>query len=68
MSLAKTLGNGVPIGACLARGAAAELIQPGSHGSTYGGNPLCCHVAATVVTEIERLELLERKEQLMQAS
>lgn len=64
MSLAKTLGNGVPIGACLARGAAAELMQPGSHGSTYGGNPLCCHVAATVVTEIERLELLDRVSEL----
>lgn len=64
MSLAKTLGNGVPIGACLARGPAAELMQPGSHGSTYGGNPLCCHVASTVISEIERLDLLERVEEL----
>jgi len=64
MSLAKTLGNGVPIGACLARGHAATLMQPGSHGSTFGGNPLCCHVASTVVSEIERLDLLNRVEEL----
>lgn len=39
MTLAKALGNGVPIGACLSRGAAAEALQPGSHGTTFGGNP-----------------------------
>lgn len=42
MTLAKALGNGVPIGACLAHGKAADLLVPGSHGSTYGGNPLAC--------------------------
>jgi acetylornithine/N-succinyldiaminopimelate aminotransferase len=42
MTLAKGLGNGVPIGACLARGAAADVLGPGSHGSTFGGNPLAC--------------------------
>jgi len=39
MTLAKSLGNGIPIGACLARGKAAQVLQPGSHGSTCGGNP-----------------------------
>lgn len=51
MTLAKALGNGVPIGACLARGAAAELFGSGSHGSTFGGNPLAC-AAALAVLEI----------------
>ena len=64
MSLAKTLGNGVPIGACLAKGHAATLMQPGSHGSTFGGNPLCCHVASTVISEIKRLDLLKRVDAL----
>ncbi len=49
MTLAKGLGNGVPIGACLARGAAAELFGPGSHGSTFGGNPLACSAALAVL-------------------
>ena len=45
MALAKGLGSGMPIGACLARGAAAEVFQPGNHGSTFGGNPLACAAA-----------------------
>jgi acetylornithine/N-succinyldiaminopimelate aminotransferase len=49
MTLAKGLGNGVPIGTCLARGAAAELFGPGSHGSTFGGNPLACSAALAVL-------------------
>ncbi len=49
MTLAKALGNGVPIGACLTSGIAAELIQPGNHGSTFGGNPLACRVGYTVL-------------------
>ena len=49
MTLAKALGNGVPIGACMARGSAADLIQPGSHGSTFGGNPLAARVGLEVV-------------------
>ncbi len=48
ITLAKALGNGMPIGACLARGQAAELFQPGSHGSTFGGNPLACRTALAV--------------------
>ena len=54
MSVAKALGNGVPIGACLARGEAAEVLQPGSHGSTFGGNPLACSAALAVIETMER--------------
>ncbi|MBF0256117.1 MAG: aspartate aminotransferase family protein, partial [Gammaproteobacteria bacterium] len=53
MTLAKALGNGVPIGACLARGAAAELFAPGNHGSTFGGNPLACSAALAVLEVME---------------
>lgn len=59
MTLAKGLGNGVPIGACLARGNAARLFTPGSHGSTFGGNPLACRVACTVLEIIEEQGLLD---------
>ncbi|HVL01736.1 MAG TPA: aspartate aminotransferase family protein [Dongiaceae bacterium] len=52
VTTAKGLGNGVPIGACLARGVAANTFKPGNHGSTYGGNPLCCGVALAVVDTI----------------
>jgi len=62
MTLAKGLANGVPIGACLARGAAAELFQPGSHGSTFGGNPLACAASLAVLEVIERENLLARVE------
>jgi acetylornithine/N-succinyldiaminopimelate aminotransferase len=48
MTVAKALGNGVPIGACLAQGPAAELFAPGHHGSTFGGNPLACAAALAV--------------------
>ncbi|MHB8742433.1 MAG: acetylornithine/succinylornithine family transaminase [Sulfuricaulis sp.] len=54
MTLAKGLGNGVPIGACLAHGTAAEVFKPGSHGSTFSGNPLVCRVALAVIDELER--------------
>lgn len=64
MSLAKGLGNGVPIGACLAAGVAAELFAPGNHGSTFGGNPLVCRVAHTVLDVIERDGLVARAAQL----
>ncbi len=49
VTTAKGLGNGVPIGACLARGPAANVLGAGHHGSTYGGNPLACAAALTVV-------------------
>jgi acetylornithine aminotransferase len=49
MTLAKGLGNGFPVGACLAHGEAAEMLAPGTHGSTFGGNPLACRVGLTVL-------------------
>jgi acetylornithine aminotransferase len=49
MTLAKALGNGIPIGACITRGKAADVFQPGNHGSTFGGNPLACRAAHTVL-------------------
>ncbi|MDH3635305.1 MAG: aspartate aminotransferase family protein [Gammaproteobacteria bacterium] len=52
MTLAKALGNGVPVGACIARGKAAEVFQPGNHGSTFGGNPLASRAAYTVLTSM----------------
>lgn len=60
MAVAKALGNGVPIGACLARGKAASLIQPGSHGTTFGGNPLASRAGLTVIEEIEKHDLVNR--------
>ncbi len=60
MTLAKGLGNGFPIGACLARGAAANVLQPGSHGSTFGGNPLASVAALTTLSIIEEENLLPR--------
>ncbi|QOY73245.1 MULTISPECIES: aspartate aminotransferase family protein [unclassified Pseudomonas] len=59
MTLAKGLGNGVPIGACLARAAVAALFTPGSHGSTFGGNPLACRVGCTVLDIIHEQGLLQ---------
>jgi acetylornithine aminotransferase len=64
MTLAKGLGNGMPIGACLARGVAAELFAPGSHGSTFGGNPLACRVALSVLDVIETNGLIQRTAEL----
>jgi len=64
MTLAKGLGNGVPIGACLAHGKAAELFQPGNHGSTFGGNPLTCAAANAVVETIIKDGLCQRADQL----
>jgi len=60
VTLAKGLANGVPIGACLARGAAASTLTPGSHGSTFGGNPLACAAASAVLETIAGDGLLER--------
>lgn len=57
---AKALGNGVPIGACLARGAAGDVLGPGTHGSTFGGNPLACSAALAVLDVIRDQRLLER--------
>jgi acetylornithine aminotransferase len=59
MPLAKGLGNGIPIGACLAAGPAAELFKPGNHGSTFGGNPLACAAALVTLAIIEEERLME---------
>ncbi len=64
MTLAKGLGNGVPIGACLARGAAAGVFQPGNHGSTFSGNPLVCR-AALAVLDVLRSEKLDQRAALL---
>jgi acetylornithine aminotransferase len=59
VTMAKGLAGGVPIGACLAKGAAAELFKPGNHGSTFGGNPLACAAALATLETIEEERLLE---------
>lgn len=66
MTLAKGLGNGMPIGACLARGEAANLLAPGNHGSTFGGNPLACRVAMSVLDVVESQQLADRADKLGQ--
>jgi acetylornithine aminotransferase len=64
MTLAKALGNGMPIGACLAKGLAAELIKPGSHGSTFGGNPLASRAALAVIDILAKQKLHENAAKL----
>jgi acetylornithine/N-succinyldiaminopimelate aminotransferase len=64
LCLAKGLGNGMPIGALLARGAAATCFQAGNHGSTFGGNPLACRVALAVLDTIETQNLNARVQAL----
>ncbi len=59
MTLAKGLGSGVPIGACLAGGKAAEVFKPGNHASTFGGNPLACRAALTTLDIIEQEGLMD---------
>jgi acetylornithine/N-succinyldiaminopimelate aminotransferase len=56
VTVAKALGNGMPIGACLARDKAANVFQPGNHGTTFGGNPLACATALAVIEEMQRLD------------
>ncbi len=60
MTLAKALGNGMPIGACLARGKAAGLFAPGNHGTTFGGNPLACAAGLAVVETMKTEALWDR--------
>ncbi|MCP4878003.1 MAG: aspartate aminotransferase family protein [Gammaproteobacteria bacterium] len=63
MTLAKALGNGVPIGACMTRGSAAEVFKPGNHGSTFGGNPFACRAAFTVLESMLENKIAENAEQ-----
>lgn len=67
MTLAKGLGSGVPIGACLAAGRAAGVFKPGNHGSTFGGNPLACVAALTTLEVIEADGLMARATTLGEA-
>lgn len=62
-TLAKALGNGVPIGACLANGKAADIFSAGNHGSTFGGNPLACSAALAVLETLENSKLTSDAEQ-----
>jgi acetylornithine aminotransferase len=64
MPLAKGLGSGVPVGACLARGAAAKVFKPGNHGTTFGGNPLAMVAAITTLGVIEKDGLLDHARQM----
>jgi acetylornithine aminotransferase len=59
VTLAKGLAGGIPIGACLAKGAAADVFKQGNHGSTFGGNPFACAAALTTLDVIEQDHLLE---------
>lgn len=65
VTTAKGLGNGVPIGACLAKGKAANVLQPGNHGSTFGGNPLAC---AAALATVKALQTPEQKAQISRLS
>ncbi|TDK84910.1 acetylornithine transaminase [Mycolicibacterium mucogenicum] len=60
ITLAKGLGGGLPIGACIAIGHAAELLQPGMHGSTFGGNPVCTAAGLAVVRTLADDDLVHR--------
>lgn len=60
ITLAKALGNGLPIGACVARGELADAFRPGDHATTLGGNPVTCAAALTVLAVMERDRLVER--------
>ncbi|GMV68579.1 MAG: acetylornithine aminotransferase [Pseudomonadota bacterium] len=64
VTVAKGLGNGIPIGACLASGVAAKLFTPGRHGSTFGGNPFACRVGCKVLEVTSRDELPQRADRL----
>ena len=64
MSLAKGLGSGVPIGACVARGAAANVFTYGKHGSTFGGNPLACAAGLATLQAIEQEDLCKNSKRI----
>jgi len=60
MTVAKALGNGIPVAACVARGASARVLTPGSHGTTFGGSPFASRVALTVIRRMRELDLPAR--------
>ncbi|MEM7053589.1 MAG: aspartate aminotransferase family protein [Pseudomonadota bacterium] len=60
LTTAKALGNGIPVAACIGSGAAAETLTPGSHGSTFGGSPMACRAALTVLARMDELDLVNR--------
>ena len=64
VTMAKGLGGGLPIGACIALGRAAALFQPGSHGSTFGGNPVCTAAGLAVIRILTEGDLLSRASRL----
>jgi acetylornithine aminotransferase len=66
MTLAKGLGSGVPIGACLTAGAAVGTFKPGNHGSTFGGNPLACAAGIATLNIVEQDQLMVHAGQLGQ--
>ena len=60
ITVAKALGNGVPIGACIAKDTVSNILQPGTHGSTFGGNPLASRAGLAVVEAMEQSDLINR--------
>jgi acetylornithine/N-succinyldiaminopimelate aminotransferase len=64
MAVAKGIGAGFPLGACLAKGEVAKSMIPGTHGSTYGGNPLACVAALKTIELMERDNLCQRADQI----
>ena len=64
MTLAKALGNGFPIGACLAAGKAKNIFSPGTHGSTFGGNPLATRAGLTVLNIIEKEDVINNAKEI----
>ena len=64
VTTAKGLGNGMPIGACLATGKAADVLQPGNHGTTFGGNPLACSAGIAVIETLKAENLVARAKHL----
>ncbi len=67
LATAKGLGNGLPIGACMARGRASDLLIAGDHGTTYGGNPICCAAASAVINTLSSDQLWDRADLIRSA-